>query len=214
MKVTSKTLFAVAVIATLSLAGCKKNDGGDNPPQPSPLVITATNIANIPTGTAKVNLSDIDGTNIISETTFSGTGFTCNMPETISDNLLLDAATAIGIEGLTISSSTAKLCAPACFLASDSDGKVLTDISYGKVDTDSNGSVYMYVYATEDVNISGTGTLMMVQGTVQLNLKKGWNEMMYVIDRTNGPSFTYTTTLSKDGFGWAGNLFRTLLTGN
>jgi hypothetical protein len=207
-----KNLFLkLGLLPALILVAVVFGSCGDNDPKlPDNTVIAARNVAALSGNTDEIALVramaydwDGDGWTSIAEATFQNNGFTLQLPASLPDNFLRPIAgrfpdnAAITLTG----NSNAKWSPVIEFVAlCENDNATGSIHLVGGVEIENlTGTAASWVYANSDVSVTGDFQLdgdFLSRIVINLNLRKGWNNV-YTTASTENDIFVLTTTTQR-----------------
>ncbi|MCL2073992.1 MAG: hypothetical protein FWH18_08730 [Marinilabiliaceae bacterium] len=150
---------------------------------------------------------------------YSNGGFTIELPSSVNSLYLLEIFFGNDWQGnFTVSDPSAKI-GELNLLATDADGKYLGNFSYSYSDVRETSTsfsskwIYLsFIYADKDVSANGSfssqSSLLEYGGSLNISLKKGWNEVFFVFDSSYDYTTEYETifqtitTTRKSGLEW------------
>jgi hypothetical protein len=175
-----------------------------------PNFIEAKDIKNLPAEVASIKLY-LDSGDFIREAVMTDNGFTCQLPETLPEDILENIYDSFdGFTDVQVSSRTAKISPPAFFMATDINDDILGDVSYGKLYV-GGGQLLAYMYSTEDVTASARSENSSSTMAIDLQFHRGWNKIM-ITTGTEGDKMimNYSSQFDTTGCEWQYGLMRAI----
>lgn len=201
MKANLRFFVALGLASTIFFSCDKKKekDNDDNTLPNTPYTIKAADVQNSIEQIKTVKgISYIQsGEHIIATAEYKDAGFSMELPDTISDDLLFKISEELESSSITVSDSDAKIYSIDGILAYNANGEEIGYIQYDN--TDIAGSIWLF--SDRDFTISGQemGSYEDEKYITifELTIKKGWNEFYSYSSETTDQETGITTYTEK-----------------